>query len=146
MRKSPQETKLPAGGKFQVTGDMVRVGGAEIPTHTIRHATVERRSPPNRGISYFLIALGPVAGLAIFLATGWVVASALIGLGIVIVGAALFRDDGQHEVVAHMHDGDAKAIYRTRQRRKAEQLAAALGRSAALTDLSIEHVMADETR
>lgn len=146
MRKSPQETKLPAGGKVQVTDDMVRVGGAEIPTHTIRHATIERRSPPNRAVAYGLIAFGPIAGLAIFVATGWVVASALIGLGIVVVGAALFRDDGEHEVVAHMHDGDARTIYRTRQRRKAEQLAAALGRSAALTDLSIEHAIADDTR
>lgn len=135
---SPQAKSARQRGKVRVTSDAVHAGGESIPTALIRHATVERRSSPNRLWPYLLLALSPFLGLAVFLATGWIVMAAISGLALVVLAGLLFRDDGEHDVRAHLHDGETKLLYTTRRRQKAQELVAALGRSTALTDLAVE--------
>ncbi len=125
-------------GKVRVTSEAVHAGGESIPTASIRHATVERRSSPNRLWPYLLLALSPFVGLSVFLATGWIVVAAISGLALVVLAGILFRDDGEHDVHAHLHDGNTKLLYTTRRKKRAQQLIAALGRSTALTDLAVE--------
>lgn len=136
MSSSSQEPSTGRQGRPLVTADSVHVGGESIPLAAIRHATVERRAPPSRLPPYLLIAASPFAGLAVFLLTGGILAAALVGLGFVVLAALLFRDDGPHDVHAHMEDGETKLIYTTRRKRHADRLIAELGRSAALTDLA----------
>lgn len=138
---SPTTRSARQSGKVRVSGDAVHAGGESIPTASIRHATVVRRSSPNRLWPYLLLAFSPFAGLAVFLATGWIVVAAISGLSLVILAGILFRDDGEHDVHAHLHDGETKLLYTTRRKRKAQQLVAALGRSTALTDLAVERAV-----
>lgn len=124
--------------KVHVTSDTVHVGGEAIPAASIRHATAERRSSPNRLWPYLLLALSPFVGLAVFLATGWIVIATISGLALVVLAGMLFRDDGEHDVHAYLHDGERKLLLTTRRKRTADKLIAALGRSAALTELAVE--------
>jgi len=138
MNRPPPGDTLFRNAEAHITTDTVRVGGSTIPTRTIRGAVIAQQTRPNRAWPMLLIGLGPIVGLAIFLGTGWITVGALIGLAIVVVGGLLYRDDGLHEVQAQMDDGETRALYRTRRKRTAEQFVAALARSAALTDLSID--------
>lgn len=136
MSSSSREPSTGRQGRPLVTADSVHVGGEAIPLAAIRHATVERRAPPSRLTPYLLVAASPFAGLVAFLLTSSILAAAFVGLGFVVLAALLFRDDGPHDVHAHMKDGETKLIYTTRRKRQADHLIAELGRSAALTDLA----------
>ncbi len=136
MSSSPQEPSRSRQAKPRVTADSVHVGAEAIRLADIRHATVERRAPPSRILPYLLVAASPFAGLALFLLTSSILAAAFVGLGVVILAALLFRDDGPHDVHAHMEDGETKLLYTTRRKREADRLIAKIGRSVALTDLA----------
>ena len=135
---SPTTRSERQSGKVRVTSDAVHAGGGSIPTASIRHATVVRRSSPDRLWQYLLLALSPFVGLAVFAITGWIIVAAISGLALVVLAGILFRDDGEHAVHAHLHDGETKLLYTTRRKQKAQQLVAALGRSTALTDLAVD--------
>jgi|JI10StandDraft_1071094.scaffolds.fasta_scaffold961895_2 predicted lysophospholipase L1 biosynthesis ABC-type transport system permease subunit len=138
MSSSPQEPSSIRQDKPRITADSVHVGGESIPLAAIRQATVERRAPPSRLLPYLLVAASPFAGLAVFLLTSSILGAAFVGLGFVVLAALLFRDDGPHDVQAHMQDGEKKLLYTTRRKRQADRLIAELGRSAALTDLATD--------
>jgi|GEM_PF-5813157 len=110
----------------------------EVPPNAIHSAIIKQTSPPRRFCSYALLALSPIAAAAVFVLTDGLMAAALAGLSLVVIAGLLFRDDGAHEVHVTLTDGDTRVVCRTRSRRRAERLLARLGRSAALTDLTLE--------
>jgi hypothetical protein len=136
MSSSPSGSSGARQGKPRITADSVHIGAEAIPLAAIRHATVERRAPPSRVLPYLLVAASPFAGLALFLLTSSILAAAFVGLGFVVLAALLFRDDGPHDVQAHMEDGETRLLYTTRRKREADRLIAEIGRSVALTDLA----------
>lgn len=135
MSSIRQEPSRARQAKPRITADSVHVGAEAIKLADIRHATVERRAP-SRILPYLLVAASPFAGLVLFLLTSSILAAALVGLGLVILAALFFRDDGPHDVHAHMEDGETRLLYTTRRKREADRLIAEIGRSVALTDLA----------
>lgn len=128
-------------GDVHVSAEGVRIGERTISAAAIRNITLEQTSAPNRIWPYLLIGLSPFAALGAFLATGGVLVGAFGGLALVVIAALLFRDDGRHEVRAHLETGDSELLYVTRRKRIADRIIASLGRSTALTDLAVDHAL-----
>lgn len=110
----------------------------DVPPNALHSAIIKQTSPPRRFWPYALLALSPIAAATVFVLTDGPMAAALAGLGLVVIAGLLFRDDGTHEVHVTLTDGGAMVVYQTRSRRRAEQILARLGRSAALTELTLE--------
>jgi hypothetical protein len=140
MEGTKPEVELLRERNVRVTSQAAQVGRNLTPISALRRTILTEKPVQRRIAPMLMIVVGPLLAIALLWATGWVLASILAGLGLIIVGAALYRERTVHEVHGHFRDGDSRMLLRTASREHAARLHAALGRAVALTDLTLARV------
>ena len=147
MPNEPQpgqpEVEILRGAKLRVTTETARVGDELTPIASIREIALVEADPKIRRVPLFLIALGPAAGVFLFLELHWFNRGLVVMLLAIAAGAMLQRDAWMHQVRARLADGRHATLFRTSRLADARLFHAAVAKAMEMQKAAQTSVGAD---
>ena len=126
------EMEILRGAKVRVTTHRVIVDDDITSIDDIGETAFVEADHRIRFLPLFLFVLGPTVGALFYLTVGWPVRSLLAALGIMALGALVYRNSWLHEVNARLVTGLSTTLYRTRRKGDALLFHAAIGKAMEL--------------